>query len=266
MAFNPNEDFRSRLLAFLNDRLRTLMTPDGEWTIKGFIDVFKNVYAISVDTKVISKILELMLLPIIEQFARQHSLQIVLSQEQNHYPDVSFIFPGGEKVALDMKSAYRTTADTISGFTLGAFTGYFRFRNSNKNVTFPYNDYSKHYVLGIIYSRQTEEMDERRIYSLDDLQKILSMIKDIEFVLQEKYRLATDRPGSGNTKNIGSVTRIQDLRDGAGLFAQHGFKVFDDYWMYYLTNDMARQAELARPPYRNLKEYFATREKRKRKK
>lgn len=261
---NSAEAFRSQLLTFLNEHLNVLLTPDGEWTVKGFIDVFKNVYAISVDTKVISKILELMLLPIIEQFARENSLQMILSQEQNHYPDGSFIFPDGEKVALDMKSAYRTSADTVSGFTLGAFTGYFRFRKSNKNVTFPYDDYSKHYVLGIIYSRQSEMLDERRIYSLDDLQKILSMIKDIEFILQEKYRVAIDRPGSGNTKNIGSVTRVQDLRDGTGPFTQYGARVFDNYWMYYLTNDMARQAELARPPYRNLKEYFAKRERRKR--
>jgi len=85
------------------------MTPDGEWTVKGFIDVFKNIYAISVDTKVISKILELMPLPIIEEFARQHSLQMVLSREQNHYPDVTFVFPQDEKAALDLKSAYRTS-------------------------------------------------------------------------------------------------------------------------------------------------------------
>jgi hypothetical protein len=257
MTPNPDEEFRFQLLTFLNDHIRTLMTPDGEWTVKGFIDVFKNIYAITVDTKVISKILELILLPIIEQFAHEHSLQMVLSQEQNHYPDISFVFPAGEKVALDMKSAYRTGTDTVSGFTPGAFTGYFRFRNSTKNITFPYRDYAKHYVLGIIYTRHAEGIDERRIYTLDDLEKILSQIKDIEFILHEKYRLATDRPGSGNTKNIGSVTRIQDLRDGAGPFAQYGVESFDDYWMYYLTNDMARQAELARPPYRNLKEYLA---------
>ena len=29
-----------------------------EWTIRGFIDIFKNVYTISSDTKIISKILK----------------------------------------------------------------------------------------------------------------------------------------------------------------------------------------------------------------
>ncbi len=34
-------------------------TPRGDWIIKGFIDISKNIYTISVDTKVISKIMEL---------------------------------------------------------------------------------------------------------------------------------------------------------------------------------------------------------------
>lgn len=34
-----------------------------EWTIRGFIDVFKNIYTISSDTKIVSKILELHLFP-----------------------------------------------------------------------------------------------------------------------------------------------------------------------------------------------------------
>ncbi len=38
-------------------------TADGEWIIKGFIDIYKRIYTISVDTKVISKVLELLLLP-----------------------------------------------------------------------------------------------------------------------------------------------------------------------------------------------------------
>lgn len=31
--------------------------------------------------------------------------------------------------------------------------------------------------------------------------------------------------------------------------------VFDDYWMYYLTKDMARAVELTSPPYTNLATY-----------
>ena len=94
--------------------------------------------------------------------------------------------------------------------------------------------------------------------SLDiaELTRILSVIKDIEFILQEKYKIATDRPGSGNTKNIGSTTKMEELRDGTGIFSKYGVEIFDDYWMYYQTKDMAQLLELPKPPYRNIKEYF----------
>ena len=65
--------------------------------------------------------------------------------EQNHYPDVTFITKDKQKIALDIKSTYRKENGDVSGFTLGAFTGYFRFRDSNKNITFPYKEYSKRY-------------------------------------------------------------------------------------------------------------------------
>lgn len=73
--------------------------------------------------------------------------------------------------------------------------------------------------------------------------------------MQEKYRIAVDRPGSGNTKNIGSVMKIDDLVKGKGPFAELGEEIFDDYWMYYLTKDMAQAIDLKNAPYRNLKEY-----------
>jgi len=44
---------------------------------------------------------------------------MVLSEQQNYYPDVSFIAPNGTKIALDLKSTYRKTEKTVSGFTLG---------------------------------------------------------------------------------------------------------------------------------------------------
>lgn len=252
----PDKDFKELLKRHISDFMKTVSSQKGDWTVKGFIDIFKNIYTISVDTKVISKILELMLLPIIQQFAQKNNYKMVLSKEQNHYPDISFIDDDGTKIAFDMKSTYRTSMTTVSGFTLGAFTGYFRERNSTKNITFPYNQYGKHYVLGIIYTKQENATDETKIYKIEQLLDILSVIKDFEFILYEKYQIATDRPGSGNTKNIGSVINIDELRNGRGPFTKLGIEIFDDYWMYYMTSDMARAAELSKPPYSNLKQYF----------
>ncbi len=251
------DSFRKKLLEYLNHYLYEIQDSDGNWTVKGFIDIFKNIYTISLDTKVISKVLEIMLFPKIQQFAIENDFEIILSKEQNFYPDISFINKkSDEKIALDIKSTYRTSKTAASGFTLGAFTGYFRDRTSKKNITFPYGEYKKHYVLGIIYTKQDERIDEYKIYYIAELRRILSVIKDIEFILQEKYKIAADRPGSGNTKNIGSTTKIEQMRDGTGIFSKYGIGVFDDYWMYYLTKDMAQLLELPKPPYRNIKEYF----------
>ena len=69
----------------------TLSTSHGEWIVKGFIDIYKNIYIISVDTKVISKLIELILIPVISKFASDNNLKLLLTKHQNHYPDVSLI-------------------------------------------------------------------------------------------------------------------------------------------------------------------------------
>ena len=249
-------NFQKSLLKHTENFRKVLTTPSGDWSVKGFIDIAKNIYTISVDTKVVSKIIELMMFPVLQKFAKENNFKMILSSEQNHYPDVTFIAKNGQKIALDLKSTYRKTQNTVSGFTLGAFTGYFRFRDSRKNITFPYKEYSKHYILGIIYTKQEKIIDENKTYSIDDLEEILSVVKDFDFLVQEKYKIAKDRPGSGNTKNIGSCIKISELKKGTGSFSKMGIKIFDDFWMNYMTIEMARIAKLKKPPYANLKEYL----------
>jgi Restriction endonuclease EcoRV len=50
------------------------------------------------------------------------------------------------------------------------------------------------------------------------------------------------------------VTRIKELVTGNGPFAALGEQVYDDYWMFYLTRDMASALEVGRP-YTNLAGY-----------
>ncbi|HUV41225.1 MAG TPA: type II restriction endonuclease [Sedimentisphaerales bacterium] len=249
------EKFKNQLLKHVGSFNKAVSTADGDWVVKGFIDIAKNIYTISVDTKVISKIMELLLFPKICHFAEEYGYRLVLCKEQNFYPDISLVDKDNHNFALDLKSTYRKNKIKVNGMTLGAFTGYFRNRQSTKNITFPYNEYIAHFVLGVVYSRTEAVADERNVYQLNDLRNITSVIKDFAFFLQEKYQIALDRPGSGNTRNIGSVTEVARLIEGKGPFAKLGENVFDDYWMYYLTNDMARAAELKSPAYRNLQEY-----------
>lgn len=233
---------------------KTISSEDGNWVVKGFIDIHKNIYTISTDTKVISKIIELYIFPKILEFATKNELEIELTKEQNYYPDITFKNKEGNLFAVDLKSSYRKNKTHINGMTLGAFTGYFRERNSLKNITYPYNNYKAHIVLGVIYDT-ISDIDERKSYTLDQLNEIVSVIKNFQFFVQEKWQIAIDRPGSGNTKNIGSVSKIDDLINGNGTFAKLGEEIFNDYWMYYLTSDMAKKAELPKPYYSNLAEY-----------
>lgn len=255
------EEFLKALQAQAATFGKAVATNEGEWIIKGFIDVYRRIYSISVDTKIVSKVLELLLFPMFVDFAKEHGLQIDLCPQQNFYPDLTFTHEAsGRKFAVDIKSTYRTSDSEVNGMTLGAFTGYFRKRDSNKNTLFPYNQYACHFVLGVIYSKCDDVADERKQFTLDDLPKIPSVVKDFQFFAQPKYRIASSRPGSGNTKNIGSVTKIEQLISGTGPFASLGEPIYDDYWMFYLTRDMAQTLSLERP-YTNLKTYLEYKER-----
>jgi hypothetical protein len=250
------EKFLEKLQAHAATFGKAVATNEGEWIIKGFIDVYSRIYTISVDTKIVSKVLELLLFPMFVEFGRKHGLKINLCPQQNFYPDLTFVHEtSGQKFAVDIKSTYRTSDTEVNGMTLGAFTGYFRKRDSNKNILFPYSQYAGHFVLGVIYSKCEEVADERKQFTLDDLPKIPSVVKNFQFFAQPKYRIASSRPGSGNTKNIGSVAKIEQLVNGTGPFASLGEEVYDDYWMFYLTRDMAQALSLERP-YTNLKTYL----------
>ena len=79
---------------------RIIATEKGDWIVKGFIDIYKNVYTISVDTKVVSKVIELLLIPAFELFARNNDLKLELPPQQNYYPDLTFTSKNtGERVA-----------------------------------------------------------------------------------------------------------------------------------------------------------------------
>lgn len=173
--------FRNDLIELVNQLNDYVATEDGQWTIKGFLDVFHNIYTISTVTKIVSKILEIHIFPKILEFARKHDYKIVLTKHQNYYPDVSFVSAKDDtiKFAVDFKTMYRLplAPEFCNGFTLGSHGEYFINRNNTKNIQFPYNQYAGHFCLGIIYTRADfHEVDETRIYSLDKIGSITSVI------------------------------------------------------------------------------------------
>lgn len=215
--------------------LRGFIATGDEWTIRGFIDIFKNIYTISSDTKIVSKMLELHLFPHFLTFAEKISYDIELATYQNWYPDLTFVSKKNPQIkfAVDLKTTYRDEEypGFCNGFTLGSHGEYFVERTSRKNIQYPYDEYSGHFCLGIIYSRSVlDKNEELHVYSIDEIENIPAVIKDFLFFAEEKWKIASDKGGSGNTANIGSIQKIDDILSGNGVFAKAGEELFDDYW------------------------------------
>lgn len=259
------DEFECALNEFVEDLKHYVSTDTGEWTIKGFIDVYKNIYTISSDTKIISKILEIHIFPEILKFAEKAGYKIILAEHQNWYPDITFIHKHNNEVkfAVDIKTTFRRN-NTTAGFTLGSHGAYFKDREKDKNIQFPYNQYLGHYCLGIIYSRndfqdaladteifQVNELasqygdhndtnHDRKVTRIENLKSITSVIKDFDFFAAPKWKIASDSQGSGNTANIGSIKDIDDLKSGNGVFSKLGEQWFDEYWMNYGSATMLK--------------------------
>lgn len=185
--------------------------------------------------KLCQKILELHLFPHFLSFTEEIGYKIELASCQNWYPDLTFISKAnpGIKFAVDLKTTYTNEKypGFCNGFTLGSHGEYFVDRTSTKNIQYPYDEYSGHFCLGIIYSRaQLDKKEETHIYSLNELESIPPVAKNFVFFAEEKWKIASDKGGSGNTANIGSIQKIDDILKGNGVFAKAGEELFDDYW------------------------------------
>ena len=238
-----------------------LETNSGDWIVKGFVDINKNIYTITNDTKVVSKIIEIILIPRLEAFAKRNDLTMELPSAQNYYPDLTFKDADGNLYAVDFKSSYYGEDRRVNGLTLGSYWGYFRNRDMKKNTDYPYNDYKCHLVLGMLYKQSVTDKNEKNVYGIDELGAIKSVIEQFVFFVQPKWKIASDKTGSGNTRNIGGIVDIDRLIKGEGPFAELGEEVFDDYWMNFFNASDARSAGIGTPHYHNLETYKAYLEK-----
>jgi len=178
---------------------------------------------------------------------------------------------------VDLKTTYRDPdfPGHVNGFTLGSHGAYFKERTSTKNIQFPYSDYFGHFCLGIIYTRTTakdladteivhvKELEDGpvikpphryRVTSVDSLRSIASVVRDFQFFVCEKWRLASDKQGSGNTANIGSITWIQDILSGNGVFARLGEEWFDEYWMNHGVTTRLKRGKAT--PIRSIEDFL----------
>lgn len=223
---------------FINEFNRKMSTIDNDWKVTALISPNEICYSLGSDSKLIGRIFELIITNVLRDLAKEHELILKLSDQQTVYPDFTLMVDEHDtnKIAIDVKTTYRkfNRKNELKkfGFTLGSFASFMR--NNTKNIVYPYDQYSKHYIIGFLYTRNTDA-EEGLSYDVSELQKIELPYKDVEYFVQEKHKIAGEKPGSGNTENIGSflTNNIDHLKDGLGPFAALGEDIYNLYWKNY---------------------------------
>lgn len=187
----------------------------------GIIDPSGNIHTLGTDSKIIGRIFEMFTQPVLEEIAAEHGMILETPEAQTVYPDFIMMNRNdpADKIAIDVKTTYIDTDQSTIKFTLGSYGSYMR--NNTKNIAYQYTDYVKHYVIGFVYKRNGQAQ-ESKIYSYDEREKIIFPYYDVKYFIQEKYRIAGEKPGSGNTENIGSFStkNFLDIKNGNGPFAR----------------------------------------------
>lgn len=200
----------------------------------GIIDASNKIHTLGTDSKIIGRIFEMLTQPVLETIAKRHNMVLKTPESQTVYPDFIMMTNDSskEKIAIDIKSTYVDNDSSTIKFTLGSFGSYMR--NNTKNIEYKYTDYVKHYVIGFVYKRNGKAQ-ESAVYDYSARSKIEFPFYDVKYFIQEKYKISGDKPGSGNTENIGSfpTRNFVELRNGEGPFSRLGIDAFDLYWKYY---------------------------------
>lgn len=192
-------------------------------------------YPLGSDTKVISTLFEIVTRQAVAKYADSEGLQLIEPTKQNHYPDFTLMHDHDDqhKIAIDVKTTYLNKGKTQFGYTLGGYTSYIRPETESKNIVFPYSEYKEHWIIGFVYKRKQEKrVASGKIYSFRTLDKVPVPFEDVDVFMQEKWRIAGDKAGSGNTTNIGSIKgTMNDFVDGNGVFESE--EEFLEYWRGY---------------------------------
>ena len=241
MSFDFKQAFEAKLAAKQHN-----------YAICGVVSQDGVLYPLGSDTKVLSTIFELFTRPIMMEIAAENGVLLIEPSVQNHYPDFTLTTGAGDKkrIAVDVKTTYVEKPTDSFGYTLGGYTSFIRQGNETKNIVFPFKEYAEHWVIGYVYERvAAKKSAEYGTYRLDQLSEVALPYKNVRVFVQEKWRISSDRAGSGNTTNIGSiVARIQDFENGSGPFSSED--EFLDYWRNY-----GRTAAERKGQFKNIAEY-----------
>lgn len=212
--------------------------PDGlEWGLVGILTKDQRVYTLSHDSKILSGIFEIFCEPIVTKIANNHLLKLKKTA-QNQYPDFTLYNDNKQysKIAIDVKSTYRqyNRNGTIKkfGFTLGSYKSYLRDPQGKKGILYPYKEYCKHWIIGFVYDRN-QECGNTEINKIIEASTLQTPFLNIDFFVQEKYKVAGQTTGSGNTTNIGSIKSNNINHFDSGKMGFRNTAEFETYWGNY---------------------------------
>jgi len=222
-----------------------------DYKICGLISTEGNIYPLGSDTKVLGAVFEVFTRPMILEIAKENSLEIVEAIVQNYYPDFTLMDNGEDnrKIAIDVKTTYIENDNDSFSFTLGGYTSFIR-GTGTKNIVFPFNEYAEHWIIGYVYKRLArKKAADYGVFTTDQLDAITPPYEDVQAFVQEKWKISSDRAGSGNTTNVGSTSgRINDFRIGNTPFESE--EEFLEYWRNY-----ERTATLRQGKFKNINEF-----------
>jgi len=214
--------------------LEKLSQVQNGYSVCGIVDRKGRIYPLGSDTKVISAIFEIITRQSVSAYANKIGLKLHEPTKQNHYPDFTLMENDEDrfKIAIDVKTTYTTDGKKFR-YTLGSYTSYIRPESKSKNIAYPFSDYKEHWIIGFVYRRAVaKRIVNTKIYSFDDLKDIQLPFDDVRVFMQEKWKIASDKQGSGNTANIGSINGyLSDFDEGNGIFSSE--QEFLRYWRGY---------------------------------
>lgn len=215
--------------------LEELKALEKHFCICGVVDQHGVIYPLGADTKVLSTIFELTSRPAVYRAAERLGLSVREPDKQNVYPDFTLYADEKDqkKIAIDVKTTYRVKKEDTFSYTLGGYTSFIRPGNEKKNIVYPFNEYAAHWVIGFVYDRVAQKKAAaNKVYELKDYADIPLPFENVEYFVQEKWRISGASAGSGNTTNIGSIEgRLDDFRQGRGPFSSED--EFLAYWRGY---------------------------------
>ena len=206
------------------------------WDLKGILLTSGVVIPIPAESRVVTAILQSLAIALLKDWGKAKNIKVQdFPLETRGYPDVALSDGplGDHMIALDIKSARFLGDDKVSRMTLGTYDGYFLHPNEKllHQKKMSYDDYTEHWVVGIVYEWHPEEDAQR-------------LVKIVEFVVGEKWQLASRVSGSGDTANMGAIDSLSKLRSLKSTFRDED--EFEKYWRKYALEHKRKRTRAPR--------------------